>query len=84
MAFPRAANALSAGMSKNMHLYKPDLSAMTVPADIEAKKAAARAWFETLRDEICAAFEALEDELPVGVPHADLTPGRFERTPWSR
>ena len=67
-----------------MHLYKPDLSAMAVPADIEAKKAAVRAWFETLRDDICTAFEALEDELPAGLPHADLTPGRFERTPWSR
>ena len=67
-----------------MHLYKPDLSAMAVPADIEAKKASARSWFETLRDDICAAFEALEDELPAGLPHAELPPGRFERTPWSR
>jgi coproporphyrinogen III oxidase len=71
-------------MSKNMHLYKPDLSAMAVPADIETKKAAARSWFETLRDDICAAFEALEDELPAGLPHAQSAPGRFERTPWSR
>ena len=67
-----------------MHLYKPDLSAMTVPTEIEAKKASARSWFEILRDDICAAFEALEDDLPTGLPHADLPPGRFERTPWSR
>ncbi|MDH3195511.1 MAG: oxygen-dependent coproporphyrinogen oxidase [Hyphomicrobiales bacterium] len=71
-------------MSKNMHLYKPDLSAMAVPADIEAKKAAARARFELLRNDICAAFETLEDELPAGLPHAESAPGRFERTLWSR
>ena len=67
-----------------MPLYKPDLAAMAVPAEIEAKKTATWSWFETLRDDICAAFEALEDELPAGLPHADLKPGRFERTPWSR
>lgn len=44
----------------------------------------ARAWFETLRDDIVAAFEALEDGLPAGAPHADGRPGRFVRTPWSR
>ncbi len=43
----------------------------------------ARAWFETLRDRLCAAFEAIEDELAAG-PHAASPPGRFERTPWER
>ncbi|HZO45516.1 MAG TPA: oxygen-dependent coproporphyrinogen oxidase [Xanthobacteraceae bacterium] len=51
---------------------------------IEARKARARAWFESLRDEICAAFEAIEDALPAGAPHADRPAGRFARTPWSR
>src|SRR5258707_316320 len=49
---------------------------------LEGRKARARAWFEGLRDDICAAFEALEDEAP-----ASLYPGaagRFARTPWSR
>jgi coproporphyrinogen III oxidase len=50
----------------------------------EARKARARAWFESLRDEICAAFEAVEDALPAGAPHADRPAGRFVRTPWSR
>ncbi len=43
----------------------------------------ARAWFETLRDRLCAAFEAIEDELASG-PHASLPPGRFQRTSWQR
>jgi coproporphyrinogen III oxidase len=55
---------------------------MTDPDPLAARKAAARAWFESLRDRICAAFEALEDAAdPVLHPGA---PGRFTRTPWSR
>jgi coproporphyrinogen III oxidase len=49
---------------------------------LQARKANARAWFESLRDRICAAFEALEDAAP---PH--LYPGeaaRFTFKPWSR
>jgi coproporphyrinogen III oxidase len=49
----------------------------------EALKPAARAWFEALRDRICATFEAIEDELTEG-PHAHLPPGRFEKRPWAR
>ena len=43
----------------------------------------ARAWFEALRNRICAAFEAIEDELASG-PHAALPAGRFQRSPWTR
>jgi coproporphyrinogen III oxidase len=50
----------------------------------EARKARARAWFEQLRDDICAAFEAIEDDLPHGAPFADRSAGRFVRTPWER
>jgi coproporphyrinogen III oxidase len=44
-----------------------------------AEQAQAAAWFEALRDEICAAFEALEDAQDAG-PFAGLAPGRFLRT----
>jgi coproporphyrinogen III oxidase len=51
---------------------------------LEARKARARTWFERLRDDICAAFEAIEDALPDGAPLADRVPGRFQRKPWQR
>ena len=51
---------------------------MEDPESGEALKARAAAWFETLRDEICAAFEALEDAQDAG-PFAGLPAGRFER-----
>jgi coproporphyrinogen III oxidase len=51
---------------------------------LDARKARARTWFETLRDDICAAFEALEAGLPAHAPLADRAAGRFVRTPWSR
>jgi coproporphyrinogen III oxidase len=51
----------------------------------EALKPDARAWFETLRDRICNAFEAIEDapEAPA-LPLAERPAGRFERTAWKR
>jgi coproporphyrinogen III oxidase len=51
---------------------------------IEARQKQARAWFEALRDQIVAAFEAVEDALPATAPLADRPAGRFVRTPWSR
>lgn len=56
---------------------------MTPPADIEDRKTRAGTWFAHLRDRLCAAFEALEDEY--GGPTAETVPaGRFERTSWRR
>src|SRR5206468_942823 len=51
---------------------------------IAEHQARARAWFEHLRDDICAAFEALEDAVPEGAPWWHAKPGRFVRTPWER
>jgi coproporphyrinogen III oxidase len=48
-----------------------------------ALQAVARAWFESLRDRICAAFEAIEDDY--GGDAAQHVPrGRFRRTAWQR
>jgi coproporphyrinogen III oxidase len=44
----------------------------------------ARAWFEALRDDICAAFEGLEASLPNDAPQGDTAPARFVRTAWER
>ena len=64
-----------------MTIERRDIEA-GLPPDVEEKKAAARAWFEALRDRICGAFEQLEDD--VKGPQASWAPGRFERTPWER
>ena len=49
------------------------------PDDFAPRKARASAWFRQLRDDIVAAFEALEDSHDSG-PFADMAPGRFEVT----
>jgi coproporphyrinogen III oxidase len=54
------------------------------PTTLAARKERAREWFERLRDDICAAFEALEDALPKSAPLSDRPAGRFVRTPWQR
>src|SRR6201987_3730428 len=50
--------------------------------EIATRQARAKARFEALRDEICAAFEALEHEAPASLYPGE--PGRFVRTPWQR
>jgi len=50
---------------------------------LEENKQKASAWFQKLRDDICAEFETIETELS-GTSKADLTAGSFERKPWSR
>ncbi len=51
---------------------------------LEQKKSRAAAWFSELRDKITAAFEAIEDELPVMAEHGKEPAGRFVKTPWER
>ena len=47
---------------------------------LEDREAKARAWFEALRDDICAALEKVEDD----APSSRNAVGRFTRTPWQR
>lgn len=49
---------------------------------LDARQTRARAWFEALRDRICAAFEYLEDEAPPSLYPGEA--GRFTFKPWSR
>ena len=48
----------------------------TVPFALDSRQQAARAWFESLRDRICAAFEAIEREAG--------SEARFAYTHWDR
>lgn len=47
------------------------------------QKVRATQWFKTLRDQICAEFEAIESALTEG-PFAALPPGKFIRKSWQR
>lgn len=52
------------------------------PVAHETLKGPARAWFESLRDRLCAAFEAIEDD--PDTPLSDRPAGRFVRSAWNR
>lgn len=49
---------------------------------LDHKKELASQWFRTLRDAICASYEAIENDLTGHF--SDRTVGRFERKPWNR
>lgn len=49
----------------------------------ETEKTTAAAWFRSLRDEIVARFEALEESHSTG-PFCEMEPGQFEVTPTKR
>ena len=51
---------------------------------LEERKRLARAWFESLRDRLVAAFEALEDAAPPELYGEAPSPARFTLKPWSR
>jgi coproporphyrinogen III oxidase len=55
------------------------MSTVDFDAETAERRPRAAAWFAQLRDRICAAFEAIEDEAA-----SDAAPGRFVRTDWSR
>ena len=48
----------------------------------DEKKERARLWFKSLRDRICAEFEALEAEAPAELYEGE--PGKFVFEPWER
>ena len=52
--------------------------------DLKNWKDIASRWFEDLRNQICTAFELLEDDLPADMPFSEKPAGRFVRTPWER
>ena len=51
-----------------------------IEMELAEKKALASDWFAALRDDICAAFEAIEDSFATKQKPA----GRFERKSWNR
>ena len=51
---------------------------------LDARKAEAAAWFATLQDRICAAFEALEADCAGPFFPGAGAPGKFAMQPWSR
>jgi coproporphyrinogen III oxidase len=53
---------------------------MTETSPTTQRQAEARAWFESLRDTICTALEAIEDE----TAWAEGPAGRFARKAWTR
>ena len=68
-------------MTAVMHTHLDTEPMPTTTPDAE-RKATAEQWFQSLRDQICAAFEAIEDEYDG--PETDIEPGRFARTAWTR
>lgn len=57
---------------------------MTDNSDVIRLQREAPAWFAALRDQICAAFEQLEEEATGPFDRDAGSAGRFERKPWER
>src|SRR5262245_6399590 len=69
-----------------MDLKAPNQPNVSEPlnAGLEAKQQRASAWFEELRNLICASLEAIEDEAE-GLPGCQgREAGRFVQNPWTR
>jgi coproporphyrinogen III oxidase len=59
--------------------------AMTqLPPGIDEWRARASTWFARMRDDLCAALEKVEADLPSAAPMGKVAPGRFAQTPWER
>lgn len=68
-------------MSANLSAEAPSFPSHA--AELEREKNKARVWFASLRNDICAELERLEDEAET-LGSYDGAPGRFVRTPWNR
>ncbi len=55
---------------------------VTTDQQLDQNKQQAADWFRELRDQICAAFEKLEDDVDETMMEGQA--GRFQRTPWER
>jgi coproporphyrinogen III oxidase len=63
---------------------EPQLKMAHAYEHLAERQARARAWFEELRDRVCASLEAIEDE-SASAPGANGRPAaRFVHTPWTR
>jgi coproporphyrinogen III oxidase len=58
------------------------MTSEAAPTGREERKTETAAWFAALRDRICAAFEAIEDDYAAARPGADAE--RFVRKEWQR
>jgi coproporphyrinogen III oxidase len=63
---------------------KPSNVSGPLGPDLESKKERASAWFEELRDRICASLEAVEDAAEELPGYKGKTAGRFVKKPWTR
>lgn len=73
-------NNASANPAAN-HATSAKTSPLPPPQELEKRKTEVTAWFEKLRNRICASFEQLEDEL---TGHStDRLAGRFQRKGWT-
>jgi coproporphyrinogen III oxidase len=57
---------------------------MSLSASLEARKATASRWFQTLQEKLLAVMETLERECPGPLFDEAREPGRFELKPWER
>jgi len=74
----------SVSAKKPMDMKTDEQADMSQRGDFEANKDRAQTWFETLRDRMLAALEAVEDSAE-GAPGCDgKEAGRFTRAPWTR
>jgi coproporphyrinogen III oxidase len=71
------------GLTRTVQQERPKRRKVPSGDPLAARKDRARTWFEQLRDELCAALEAIEDEA-AGASRSSDAPGRFKRKSWTR